>query len=172
MKSARIKFQPGNTGSKFSPPPAGATDPPPTNGSRPRKRALSPTEQYFLAAAADDVRQAYAWHCRQQRLPVIYVAPSIRETWQVLMSEPWPLSGGDPKPTRTTSRRVNALAKAWAAVLYPGRDNVDIGLTARGAGVVRLTEDQARQLAVELWAIVGQPGAYDFVEPEEEEDEE
>lgn len=127
---------------------------------------------YVKTSTPEDVRQAYAWHCRQQRLPVIRLAPSIRETWAVQMSEPWPLSGGDPKPTRTTSRRVNALAKAWAAVLYPGRKDVDIGLTAREAAVYRLTEDQARQLAVELWAIVGQPGAYDFVEPEEEEDEE
>lgn len=62
MKSARINLQPGNTGSKFSPPPAGATDPPPTNGSRPRKRALSPTEQYFLAAAADDEGNARCLH--------------------------------------------------------------------------------------------------------------
>lgn len=127
---------------------------------------------YHKPSTPDDVRQAYALHCRQQRLPVIYVAPSIRETWQVLMSEPFPLSGGEPKPTRTTSRRVNALAKAWAAVLYPGRKDAYIEMTAREAGVPRLTEDQARQLAAELWAIVGQPGAYDFVEPEEEEDEE
>ncbi|MEI2692630.1 MAG: hypothetical protein V9H69_24060 [Anaerolineae bacterium] len=126
---------------------------------------------YVKTSTPEDVRQAYAWHCRQQRLPVIYLAPSLRETWKVLMSEPWPVSGGEPKPTRTTSRRVNALAKTWAAVLYPGRKDVSIELSARGAGVCGLTEDQARQLAAELWAIVGQPGAYDFVEPEEEDDE-
>ena len=89
------------------------------------------------------------------------------------MSEPCPLAGGNAKPTRKTKMRVNRLAKAWAEILYPGRQNADIDLDANEAGVYRLTEEQAHKLASELWAVVGQPGAYDIVDfDEDDEDDE
>ena len=51
--------------------------------------------------------------------------------------------------------------------LYPGR-KAYLELSAKEAGLPKLTEDQALALASEIWAIVGQAGAYEIIEPPEE----
>jgi hypothetical protein len=79
------------------------------------------------------------------------------------------------KPTRKTTAQVTKLRKAWSERLIPdrkdGKPKGEVEIYAKEAGIPCLTEDQAVALAAELWAIVGQDGAYGYVEPPEEDEE-
>ena len=123
-----------------------------------------------------DVRSAYQWHCRQHARPYIWISyrPSqssrCRGDFGVLMSIEETM-----KPTRKTTAQVTKLRKAWSERLVPdrkdGKPKGELDFNAKEAGVPCLTEDQAVALAAELWAIVGQDGAYTYVEPADEDEE-
>lgn len=124
-----------------------------------------------------DVMSAYQWHCRQHNRPYIWIAfkptnsSRCRGDFRVLMSTKETM-----KPTRKTTAQVTKLRKAWSERLVPdrkdGKPKGELDFDAKEAGVPCLTEDQAVALAAELWAIVGQDGAYTYVEPADEDEDE
>jgi len=108
--------------------------------------------------------ESYWNYCRLFDRVNIWISP-FRDTFQVKM-----FAQETMKPTRNTSTRIGKLRKEWSIRLY-GRDD-RMAWTGREADAARLTEDQATELAGALWAIVGQPDAYVYAEPPDEEDDE
>lgn len=111
-------------------------------------------------------------YCRQFDRPLIRINP-FRDAFQVLMT-----IEETQKPTRKTSTRIGKLRKEWEARLFPEDAQKDpkqrrcLDMSGKEVSLYRLSEDQAIELASALWAIVGQPGAYMYAEPPDEEEDE
>lgn len=119
---------------------------------------------YNKVTTSAEVAKSYHAFCRRHDRPCIWL-DGRHSGFRLLMSV-----DASMKPKRATTAQVAALCSQWELRL--GYKPQTLDLDAKEASVVRLTEDQAKQLAGELWAIVGRPGAYEHVETEDEDQEE
>ena len=119
---------------------------------------------YNSETASVEVAKAYHAFCRRHDRPCIRLVR--RAKGFVLL-----MDVDDMAPKRTTTAKVAKLRRQWEARL--GYKPQSLDLDAKEANVRRLTEDEATQLAKELWVIVGQVGTYERVEidPDEEAEE-
>ena len=119
---------------------------------------------YNSETTSAEVRKAYHAFCWRHDRPCIWLARRAKG-FSLLMDV------DDMAPKRTTTAKVAKLRSQWEARL--GYKTGTLDLNAKEASVRRLTEDEATQLAKELWVIVGQVGTYERVEidPDEEADE-
>ena len=118
---------------------------------------------YLRHDAPEDVKKDYLGYCRQFEKPHIRLARRPGASYITLLMS----TEETMKPTRRVSGQIGKLSKAWAERLYPGK-NAYLDLSGKEGGVPKLTEEQALALASEIWAIVGQAGAYEIIEPPEE----
>jgi hypothetical protein len=122
--------------------------------------------QGFYNAETTSVEVAKAYHsfCRRHDRPCIWL---VRHAKGFLLL----MDVDDMAPKRTTTAKVAKLRRQWEARL--GYKPRTLDLDAKEASVRRLTEDEATQLAKELWVIVGQVGTYERIEidPDEEAEE-
>ena len=100
-----------------------------------------------------------------------------RNAWLVQL-----MARRDLKPTRKTSAAIRKLAEKWSEIVYPGSiqrwkdahpgKRISYSLAAQDGSMAVATKKQALAMAIELWAIIGEPGAYEYVEPHDEDEEE
>ena len=118
---------------------------------------------YNSETASVEVARAYPSFCRRHDRPCIRLFR--RAKGFVLL-----MDVDDMAPKRTTTAKVAKLRRQWETQL--GYKPRSLDLDAKEANVRRLTEDEAKQLAKELWVIVGQVGTYERVEIDSDEEAE
>jgi len=115
---------------------------------------------YLRHDAPESVAKAYRAYCQLFDKPCIWLRSGSRSGITLLMAITETM-----KPAQRVSRQVGKLRKAWAERLSRKHGILADELSAKEASMRALTEEQALALAGDLWAIVGQAGAYEHAEP-------